>query len=96
MDAFILGVPRGTSAKMMRHGLHMLPMEHIAKLSRAKLYRKIRGTQNIDYTLHSTADNEMDGLLRHRNVADAHQDNWRNQHTYNQTTTRTIHTVQVT
>ena len=38
----ILGVPRGTSAKMMRHELQMLPMEHIASLSRAKLYRKIR------------------------------------------------------
>ena len=39
----ILGVPRGTSAKMMRHELQMLPVEHIAKISRAKLYRKIRG-----------------------------------------------------
>ena len=39
----ILVVPQGTSAKMMRHELQMLPVEHRAKLSRAKLYRKIRG-----------------------------------------------------
>ena len=39
----ILGVPRGTSAKMMRQELQMLPVEHRAKLTRAKLYRKIRG-----------------------------------------------------
>ena len=32
----ILGVPRGTSAKMMRHELQMLPIEHRAKLMRAK------------------------------------------------------------
>ena len=29
----ILAVPRGTSAKMMRHELQMLPVEHRAKLS---------------------------------------------------------------
>ena len=39
----ILGVPRGRSAKMMRHELYMLPLEHRAKLSRAKFSRKIRG-----------------------------------------------------
>ena len=33
----ILGVPRGTSAKRMRHELQILPMKH-----RAKLYMKIR------------------------------------------------------
>ena len=33
----ILGVPRGTRIKKMRHELHMLPIEHRAKLSRAKL-----------------------------------------------------------
>ena len=48
----ILGVPRGTSAKMMRHELQMLAVEHRAKLSRAKLYRKIRGNTNIP--LHTT------------------------------------------
>ena len=29
----ILGVPQGRSAKMMRHELQMLPVEHRAKLS---------------------------------------------------------------
>ena len=48
----ILGVPRGTSAKMMRHELQMLPIEHRAKLMRAKLYRKIRG--NTQHPLHTT------------------------------------------
>ena len=48
----ILGVPQSTSAKMMRHKLHMLPVEHRAKLSRAKLYRKIRG--NTNHPLHTT------------------------------------------
>ena len=47
----ILGVPRDTSAKMMRHGLQMLPREHGAKLTKAKLYRKIRG--NTDHPLHT-------------------------------------------
>ena len=46
----ILGVPRGTSAKMMRHELQMLPVEQRAKLTRAKLYRKIRG--NALHPLH--------------------------------------------
>ena len=47
----ILGVQRGISAKMMRHELRMLPVEHRAKLSRTKLYRygyqvgKITGTK---------------------------------------------------
>ena len=48
----ILGVPRGTSAKMIRHKLQMLPVEHGATLSRAKLYRKIRG--NPKHPLHTT------------------------------------------
>ena len=48
----ILGVPRDTSAKMMRHELQMLPVEHRAKLMRAKLYRKIRG--NTQHPLHTT------------------------------------------
>ena len=48
----ILGVPRGTGAKMMRHELQMLPVEHRAKLTRAKLYRKIRG--NVNHPLHTT------------------------------------------
>ena len=48
----ILGVPRGTSAKMMRHELQMLPVEHRAKLTRAKLYRKIRG--NVHHPLHTS------------------------------------------
>ena len=48
----ILGVPRGTSAKMMRHELQMLPVEHRAKLTRAKLYRKIRG--NVLHPLHTS------------------------------------------
>ena len=46
----ILGVSRGTSAKMMRHELEMLPVEHRAKLSRDKLYRNIRG--NTKHTFH--------------------------------------------
>ena len=49
---FILGVPRGTSVKMMRHELQMLAVEHRAKLSRAKLYRKMRG--NTKHPLHTT------------------------------------------
>ena len=48
----ILGVPRSTSAKMVRHELHMLPVEQRANLSRAKLYRKIRG--NTKHPLHAT------------------------------------------
>ena len=48
----ILGVPRGTSGNMMRHELYMLPVEHRAKLMRAKLYRKIRG--NTQHPLHTT------------------------------------------
>ena len=48
----ILGVPRGTSAKMMRQELQMLPVEHRAKLTRAKLYRKIRG--NVLLPLHTS------------------------------------------
>ena len=48
----ILGVPRGTSGKMMRHELQMLPVDHRAKLIRAKLYRKIRG--NTQHPLHTT------------------------------------------
>ena len=47
----ILGVPRGSSAKMMRHELHMLPVEHRAKISRAKLYRKI-SKGNTKHPLH--------------------------------------------
>ena len=37
---------------MMRHKLQMLPVEHRAELSRAKLYRKIRG--NTKHQLHTT------------------------------------------
>ena len=48
----ILGAPRGTSAKMMRQELQMLPVEHRAKLTRAKLYRKIRG--NALHPLHTS------------------------------------------
>ena len=48
----ILGVPQGTSAKMMRYELQLLPVEHRAKLSRAKLYRKIR--RNTKHPLHTT------------------------------------------
>ena len=48
----ILGVPQGTSAKMMRHELQMLPVEHRAQLMRAKLYRKIRG--NTHHQLNTT------------------------------------------
>ena len=38
--SLMLGVPRGANAKMMRHELQMLPVEHRAKLSSAKLCRK--------------------------------------------------------
>ena len=48
----ILGVPRGPSGKMMIHEHQMLPVEHRAKRSRAKLYRKIRG--NTNHLLHTT------------------------------------------
>ena len=48
----ILWVPRGTRTKMKRHELHILPVEHRAKLSRTKLYRKIRG--NTKHPLHDT------------------------------------------
>ena len=37
---------------MMRHELQMLPVEHREKLTRAKLYRKIRG--NVQHPLHIT------------------------------------------
>ena len=37
---------------MMRHELQMLPVEHRAKLTRAKLYRNIRG--NVQHPLHIT------------------------------------------
>ena len=75
----ILGVPRGTSAKIMRHELQMLPVEHRANLTRAKLYRKIRGNVAL-YTLQLTGGKEMDGQLRFRNATDLYQDNWRTQH----------------
>ena len=48
----ILGVPRATSAKMIRHKLQMLPVEDRATLSRAKLYRKMKG--NTKHPLHAT------------------------------------------
>ena len=50
----IMGVPRGTSAKVMRHELQMLPVEQRAHLSRAKLYWKLRG--NIKHPLHATTN----------------------------------------
>ena len=74
----ILGVPRGTSGKMMRHKLQMLPVEHRAKLMRAKLYRKIRG--NTQHPLHLTGGKEIDGPLRFMNVTDWYQDNRMTQH----------------
>ena len=82
----ILGVPRFTRTKMMRHELQMLPVKHSAKLSRAKIYRMIRG--NTTHPLHTTINmsNVMDGSLGYRNVNDSHQDNWRNQHNYKETT----------
>ena len=55
----ILGVPRGTSAKRMRHELQMLPVEQRAKLSRAKLYRKIRG--NKKHPLHTINRRQRNG-----------------------------------
>ena len=56
----ILGAPRGTRAKMMRHELQMLPVEHRAKLSRAKFYRKIRGNTNhpLNTTINRRQRNE--------------------------------------
>ena len=72
----ILRVPRGTSAKMMRHELHMLP----------NYTGRLEETQTIHYTLQSTGDNEIGGPLRYRNVTDLHQDNWRNQHIYKEMT----------
>ena len=53
----ILGVPRDTSAKMMRHELQMLPVEQRVKLSRVKFYRKIRG--NTKYQLHATINRKQ-------------------------------------
>ena len=37
---------------MMRHELQMLPVEHRAKLTRAKLYQRIR--RNVHHPLHTT------------------------------------------
>ena len=51
------GGTRGTSAKMMSHELHMLPVEHRAKLKRAKLYRKIR--ENTKHPLHITINSRQ-------------------------------------
>ena len=48
----ILGVLRGTSVRLITHELHMLPVEHRTKVSRAKLYWKIGG--NIKHPLHTT------------------------------------------
>ena len=48
----ILGVPRGTSAKLMRHKHQMLPVEHGTKLSRVNFYQKIRG--NTKHLLYAT------------------------------------------
>ena len=81
----IMGVSRGTSAKMMRHELHMLPVEHRAKLSSAKLYRKIRG--NTKHPLHTTINRrQRNGWnTENKNVNDSHQNNWRNQHNYKET-----------
>ena len=80
----ILGIPRGTrlSAKMMRHELQMLPVEHRAKLTRAKLYWKIRGNVPTLYTPQldkMAGGKEMDEPRRFRNVTALYQDNWRTQ-----------------
>ena len=56
----ILGVPRSTSAKMMRHKLQMIPVEHRAKLGRATPFRTIIG--NTNHPLHSKINS------RQRNV----------------------------
>ena len=45
------------SAKMMRHELQMLPVEHRVVLGRAKLYRKIRG--NTKHPLHTTINSRQ-------------------------------------
>ena len=82
----ILGVPRGTSSKIIRHELQMLPVEHIAKISRAKLYREIRGTTK--HPLHTTCNRRpRNGWTTEiQEFTDSHQDNWRNQHNYKETT----------
>ena len=43
----ILGVPRGTRAKMMKHELQMIPVEHRASLL------KIEITHTLYYILHN-------------------------------------------
>ena len=45
----IMGVTRGTSAKTMRHELHMLPVDDRSKLSRAKLYRTLEETKHLSH-----------------------------------------------
>ena len=52
--SIILGVTQCTTAKIMRHKLYMLPVEHRAKQSRAKLYQQIRG--NTHHPLHITVN----------------------------------------
>ena len=47
--------------KMMGHKLHMLPVEHRAKLNRAELYRKIRG--NTKHPIH-TINNQQETMKR--------------------------------
>ena len=57
----ILGVPRGTSAKMMRHAFQMIPAEH-----REKLFRKIRGTTN--HPVHTTINRKQRNGGNHWNT----------------------------
>ena len=74
-----LGVPSGTSARIIRNELQMIHMEHRAKLSRAKLFRKNRGNTNHIYhiTLNRRQINEC--TLRYRGVTDSQQNNRRSQ-----------------
>ena len=64
------------------YGALMLPVEYSAKLSRAKLYRKIRG--NTQHPLHATINmRQRNGWTpRYRNVTESHQDNWKKQPNY--------------
>ena len=70
----------------MRHEPEMLPVEDRSNLSIAKLYGKIR--RNTKHQLHTMINRmrQRNGWIRYRNVTQSHQDNWRNQHNYKDTT----------
>ena len=48
----------------MRSGLYLLPVEHRAEQVEQHCTERLEETQNINYTLRSTGDNETNGPLR--------------------------------